>query len=104
MNNKSTVALNNPSVISILMGWSFGLLFVIIALINLFWGNDPGFGVCILLLACIYFPPLNLWFTKLTDRTVPTIVKFLLGLFILWAALGVGELFDKIGMMIIDLR
>ena len=31
------------------------------------------------------------------------IVKILLGIFILWASLGVGELFDKIELMKMDL-
>jgi hypothetical protein len=31
-------------------------------------------------------------------------VKIILGLFILWTAMGVGELFDKIGLMIKDIK
>lgn len=31
------------------------------------------------------------------------LVKILLGIFIIWAALGVGELFDKIELMMNDL-
>jgi hypothetical protein len=31
-------------------------------------------------------------------------IKILLGPFILWAALGVGELFDKIDLMMMDFR
>ncbi len=31
------------------------------------------------------------------------IVKILLGIFILWASFGVGELFDKIELMKMDL-
>jgi hypothetical protein len=34
-----------------------------------------------------------------TNLSIPGIVKFLLGIFILWAALGVGELFGKIDLM-----
>jgi hypothetical protein len=32
-----------------------------------------------------------------------TLVKILLGIFIIWAAMGVGELFDKIELMMSDL-
>jgi hypothetical protein len=42
----------------------------------------------------------------MTGFTIPgmVIIKILLGVFILWAALGVGELFDKIDLMMMDLR
>ncbi|MEY4038428.1 MAG: hypothetical protein RIR67_738, partial [Bacteroidota bacterium] len=31
------------------INWVFGLLFSAIGLVNLFWGNDPEFGVFIIL-------------------------------------------------------
>lgn len=82
------------------LGWSFGLLFLVIGLVNTFWGNDPFFGVFIVLLSLMYFPPVNSVINRKTGFQVPWWVKIGVGLFILWAALGVGELFDKVDMMV----
>jgi hypothetical protein len=73
--------------------------------VNTFWGNDPGFGVFILLLSFVYFLPVNAILKKMSGFSIPRmgIVKILLGIFILWASLGVGELFDKIELMKMDL-
>ena len=48
-------------------------------------------------------PPLNAMLKVKTGLSIPVIVKIFLGIFILWAALGVGELFGKINMMMMDL-
>jgi hypothetical protein len=92
--------MNNKSIVSDILSWFFGGIVVAIGLINTFWGNDPGFGIFLLLLSIAYFPIGNTLFNKITRRTIPWWLKILLGLFILWAALGVGELFDKIGLML----
>lgn len=65
----------------------------------MFWGNDPLFGVFIFLLAFIYFPPVHTFIKLKTGISIPVTVKIILGIFILWAALGVGELFNKIELM-----
>ncbi|MBK6265272.1 hypothetical protein JKA74_09490 [Marivirga sp. S37H4] len=79
-----------------------GLIALSIGLINIFWGNDGGFGIFIILLSSIYFIPLNTISKKLFSFSIPRfgLLKILLTLFILWAALGVGELSNKIGMML----
>jgi hypothetical protein len=82
-----------------LSSWIIGLVFSAIGVVNLFWGNDPGFGGFILLLSLAFYPPLSAWFTKRTGFALPWWVKGLAGLFILWSSLGVGELFDKIDLM-----
>ncbi|MBW6480524.1 MAG: hypothetical protein K0B37_13940 [Bacteroidales bacterium] len=84
------------------IGWLFGLAVFAIGIINMFWGNDFGFGVFLLLLSFLYFPPVNVLIKKRFGFTVHYLVKIFLGIFILWAALGVGELFDKIDLMLID--
>jgi len=84
----------------ILTGWIFGFLVVAIGLINIFWGNDAGFGFFLLFLSAAYFPPSNKFLHHWTGFTIHVAVKILLGIFIIWAALGVGELFDKIGLML----
>ncbi|HQV59838.1 MAG: hypothetical protein IPN39_03200 [Chitinophagaceae bacterium] len=89
-----------------IISWLFGIVVVAIGLVNLFWGNDPGFGVFLLLLSLVYFLPVNAILRKLTGFTIPKlgIVKIVLGIFILWASLGVGELFDKIELMMNSFR
>ena len=77
-----------------------GIFFSIIGLINLFWGNDPFYGLFVILLALIYFPHLADRFQKITGLNVPGWLKVLLGLFIIWSSVGVGELNEKIGMML----
>lgn len=94
---------NNTSNIWNLFGWLFGTLVVAIGLLNIFWGNDPEFGVFLLLLSFVYFPPLNAILKKRTGFSIPGIVKIGLGIFIVWASLGVGELFNKIDLMMMDL-
>jgi len=78
----------------------FGILVMAIGLVNLFWGNDAGFGLFLLLLAFLYFPAFNLYFHRWTGFKVHVAIKILLGVFMLWAALGVGELFAKIDLML----
>ena len=89
-----------------IISWLFGIVVVAIGLVNLFWGNDPGFGVFLLLLSLVYFLPVNAILRKLTGFTIPKlgIVKIVLGIFILWASLGVGELFTKIELMMNSFR
>lgn len=92
------ISINIRNIIS----WVFGMLALSIGIINIFWGNDPEFGIFISLLSLIYFPPVTDLLKKLTGISVHWIAKVVIGLFIIWAALGVGELFDKIDMMLIS--
>jgi hypothetical protein len=92
-----TYKLNIGTIIS----WIFGILAFAIGIVNTFWGNDAGFGIFILLLSLIYFLPVNELLKKLTGFSIPKmgLIKIAVGLFIMWASLGVGELFDKIELM-----
>lgn len=84
----------------------FGILFLAIGIVNTFWGNDMGYGIFIILLSFAFFPPVatlgRRWFGF--SNTLIAIGKVLLAMFILWTALGVGELFDKIDLMMTDLN
>lgn len=93
-----TYKLNIGTIIS----WIFGILAFAIGIVNTFWGNDAGFGIFILLLSLIYFLPVNELLKKLTGFSFPKmgLIKIAVGLFIMWASLGVGELFDKIELML----
>lgn len=82
-----------------LIEWIIGIFFILIGTINLFWGNDPFYGLFIILLSIIYIPPFQNIIKKKTKFSIPTIAKIVIGLFILWSAIGVGELFDKVEIM-----
>ena len=56
-----------------------------------------------MLLSFVYFPPINDIIKKKTRFSIPNLLKIVLGIFIIWATLGVGELFDKIELMLMDL-
>lgn len=106
MNNTSGMTMNNTSTGGNIISWLFGIVAFVIGVVNTFWGNDTGFGVFILLLSFVYFLPVNNILSKLTGFSVPRlgVLKIVLGIFILWTALGVGELFDKIELMKTDLK
>jgi hypothetical protein len=94
-------AVNDGSTALTIISWLFGLLFFAIGIVNTFWGGDTGFGIFIVLLSLIYFLPVNDILHKMLGFTIPKmwLVKILVSMFIIWAAMGVGELFDKIEMM-----
>jgi hypothetical protein len=94
---------NNP-VITPVIGWLFGLGVAAIGAVNIFWGNDMGFGILILLLSLAYFLPVHALLKGKVSMPVVTAGKVALGILILWMALGVGELFDKIDLMLANLR
>ena len=89
-----------------LTGWIFGIAVFPAGVLNTFWGNDPEFGVFILLLSSVYFPPTSNILSAVSKQVVgypiPKIGKIVLATFIVWATLGVGELFDKIDLMMQD--
>ncbi|MDI6048889.1 MAG: hypothetical protein Q8R22_11155 [Flavobacterium sp.] len=96
--------MDNKSNVWNIISWGFGIVVLVIGIINTFWGNDLGFGVFLIVLSVVYFPPTNVIFKKITGFSIPLVIKILLGLFIIWAALGVGELFNKIELMMMDLE
>lgn len=100
MENKSAVRVNEKQLVFTIIGWLFGLIVLAIGLINTFWGNDPEFGIFLVLLSFVYYPPVNILIKKMIGFSIPAVLKILLAIFIIWASLGVGELFDKIDMML----
>ena len=105
MNNESELMRDYKLIVGNIASWLFGITAFAIGVVSTFWGNDPGFGVFILLLSFVYFLPVNAILKKMAGFSIPRmgIVKVLLGVFILWASLGVGELFHKIDLMMMDL-
>lgn len=94
----------NTSALYKVLSLLFAAVALLIGIVNMFWGNDPGFGIFIAMLSLLFIPRINALIKAKTGRSIPGILKILLALFILWAALGVGELFDKIDLMMKDLQ
>ncbi|MEI9946448.1 MAG: hypothetical protein WDN26_19785 [Chitinophagaceae bacterium] len=101
MNNKSAASINKPSITLNIISWLFGTAVLAAGIINTFWGNDPGFGVFLIILSFVYFLPVNAILKKITGFSIPRmgLFKIVLALFIIWVTLGVGELFGKIDLM-----
>jgi hypothetical protein len=102
MNSKSALTVNSKSIFRTIISCVFGVLAIAIGLVNTFWGNDPFFGLFILLSSLIYFPPADKIIKTLVGFSIPPVLKILLAAFIIIAALGVGELFAKIELMMKD--
>lgn len=83
-----------------ILGWCCGITFSLIALINIFWGNDTVFGIFLLLLSLSYIPTIDELIALRTGIQLPVWSKIAIALFIIWSSVGVGELFDKIDMML----
>ena len=94
--------MSNTLSLGAIISWFFGILVLAIGILNVFWGNDPGFGIFLVLLSLIYFPPVNVLVREITGFSIPALAKIIVGLFVIWASLGVGELFDKISLMLQD--
>ena len=99
---ETTYTLEKSSIVLKVLNWIVGLLFIAVGIVNTFWGNDPGFGIFLLLLSLVYFIPVDTIVTAMTGITLPRfgLIKVLIALFIIWASVGVGELFDKIEIML----
>lgn len=78
---------------------SFGILLVFIGFVNSFWGNDPYLGFCIVLLSFFYLLPAANLLNRRLGATSGRVAKLLVGILVIWASLGVGELEDKLDLM-----
>lgn len=105
MNNKLEVKMNDTLNAGNIISWIFGIGVLGVGIINMFWGNDLYFGIFLALLSLVYFLPVNTILKKITGFSIPKmgIVKIVLGLLIIWVALGVGELFNKLELMMTSL-
>ncbi len=85
-----------------ILSYIFGVLAFAIGIINTFWGNDAGYGIFILLLSLAFFLPVSDLAKKIAGFTIPKLglIRIVIALFIIWTSLGVGELFDKIDLML----
>jgi hypothetical protein len=103
MNNTEMVR-EKQSIFFNTFSWIFSIIFLAIGIINTFWGNDAGYGVLIILLSFVFYPPVNGLIKEKLGFAIPVLLKIVIGLFIIWTAIGVGELFGKIDLMLMDLK
>lgn len=103
--------MNSLSIIGKTFSWIFGTATFLAGIINTFWGNDPFFGIFLIIVSVFYFLPVNIliMLTKKVSRIsicprLAILAKVLVGIFIFIAVLGVGEIFDKINLMMSDLN
>jgi cobalamin biosynthesis protein CobD/CbiB len=85
--------------LSVIVSFFAGLLFSFIGFVNLFWGNDPFYGLMVFSLSLLFYFPIIQWILNQLSPKMVLILKVIIGLFILWSSLGVGELFSKIKIM-----
>ncbi len=76
------------------------LVFTFVGLVNLFWGNDQFFGLFIIIIALVFIAPFRKWIKKITGIWIAVWLRILIALFIVWSSMGVGELPEKINLMI----
>lgn len=71
--------MNSRSTFGDIISGLFGIVVMAIGMINMFWGNDPGYGIFIFLLAFVYLPPALLFKENFYHINS---LKIILGIFI----------------------
>ncbi len=95
MSNKTLT--QDATVTSNIVSWTFGIVFIVIGLLNLFLIH-PVPGAFYLLLSLVYIPQTNILVRKWFGFAIPLLVKIILGLVILWGTLAVGDLAEMYGL------
>lgn len=88
--------------LSVIVGWFFGSFVLLVGIMNLFRGNDPGLGIVYAVLSLIYFPPVNLILKDLFGFSISYYFKAVLAILIIWATLAVGAIAEDYYPEIID--
>lgn len=78
-----------------IIGWAFGLLVLVVGVLNLILVH-PVPGIVYLLLSLVYFPPANAYLKQIAGFSIPPVVKIFLGIVMIMFTLGVSDLGDMI--------
>ena len=77
----------------LIAGWVFGILFSIIGILNVILVH-PVPGLFYIVLSLIYLPPISTLIEEKLSLSISTILKIILGIAVMWATLGVGDLME----------
>ena len=94
MNYQSSITMNYKSIIFNVISWLFGVAVFTVGLINTFWGNDPFFGLFLVMLSFVYFPPVAAMIKSKVGVSIPAVIKISLAVFIVMAA-WVGIMLER---------
>lgn len=78
-----------------LISWLLGMIVFAIGIANLLLVH-PVPGIIFLLLALLYFPPINVILKKRFGFSIPLALKITLATVIIWFTLGISDLGDMI--------
>ena len=79
-----------------IIGWTFGLLFLVIGILNLILIH-PVPGIFYIVVSLFYLPPISMAIQKRLGFSIPVWLKIAFALLLLWATLAVGELMEYLG-------
>lgn len=76
-------------------GWAFGFVLLAIGIANLILVHAVP-GTAFLLFSLLYFPPSSDYLYQKTGLRIPTAVKVIFGIILIWFTLGISDLGDII--------
>ncbi|MEP1033797.1 hypothetical protein [Ekhidna sp.] len=82
----------NQNQLATIISWLFGVLVLSLGIMNILRGNDPFFGVALLLASSVYFPPTYNLLKKLSGLSPHYMLRIILALLIIWVNLAVGAI------------
>ena len=88
--------MKNLNVLDII-SWIFGLLLLIIGIMNLFMVH-PLPGIIYIIFSIMFFPPTNNFLKKTMNFTIPFKIKLITFILFMWFTLGVGDLAEMYGL------
>ena len=75
------------------ISWIIGVLFLIIGVLNMVLIHIVP-GLIYVLISLVYIPPVEVNIKKNLGFSIPTTVKIILAVLIMWFTLGVGDLME----------
>lgn len=88
--------MDNISLLKNILGWTFGMVVLATGILNLVLVH-PVPGMIYLVLSLVFFPPVNNLVIKTTGYNIPTTLKIILGIMIVWFTLGISDLGEMYG-------
>ncbi len=104
MRNRLELMSEYKSTVLTLVGCLFGVGVSGIGVVSMIWGSNQAFGIFLLGVALVYFPPVNAFVKYMTGLSIPDFVKIGLAIFIICLIIGMGDLSENIYRMFMDLN